>query len=137
VGDKDRTDLVIPVVDCNAGVSVTGRLVGAPSSPIRIISLTGSRNGCSPTTTIEPDGSFTFNGVPEGEYRLQLTPAPLGWAAIGLSVGDKDIAEIAVRLPPSLAIKGRATVEGGGVVPRTSRGTPIAIQARRSGGGDV
>jgi len=137
LNETDRTDVVIPVVDCNAGISVNGKLVGAPSSPIRTIALTGSRMGCAPTTAIEPDGSFTFSGVPEGEYRIQLTPAPLGWAAMGLSVGTKDIADVSVRLPASLAIKGRATVEDGSLVPRTSRGTPIAIQARRNGGGDV
>jgi hypothetical protein len=137
LNDKDRTDIVIPVVDCNAGVAVSGRLVGGPVSAVRAVSLTGSRFGCAPTTSLEPDGSFTFKGVPEGEYRFQLTPVPLGWAAVGLSVGKTDLVEIDVRLPASLAIKGRATVENGSIVPRTSRGTPIAIQARRNGGGEV
>ena len=137
LSETDRTDVVIPVVDCNAGVTVGGRLVGAPSSPIRTISLTGSKAGCAPTAMIEPDGSFTFRGVPEGDYRIQMTPAPLGWSGAGLSVGIADLAGILVRLPASVAVKGRATVEDGSVVPRTSRGTPIAIQARRNGGGDV
>jgi hypothetical protein len=137
VNEKDRTDVVIPVVDCNAGVSVSGRLVGGPASAIRAVSLTGSMFGCAPTTSVDPDGSFTFKGVPEGAYRFQLTPMPLGWAAVGLSVGKTDVAETVVRLPVSLVIKGRATVENGSMVPRTTRGTPIAIQARRIGGGDV
>jgi len=135
--ETDRTDVVLPVVDCNAGASVNGQLVGAPSSPIRTIALTGSKAGCMPITTIETDGSFSFKGVPEGEYRFQLTPTPLGWAAGGLSVGKTDLAGIDVRLPTSIAIKGRASVEDGSIVPRTSRGTPIAIQARRISGGDV
>ncbi len=137
IGEMDRTDVVIPVVDCNSGVSVKGKLVGAPASPIRTMSLTGSRAGCAPTTSVNPDGAFSFSGVPDGEYRIQLTPSPLGWAVTGVSVGKTDIENLEVRLPASLAIKGHATVEDGSVVPRTSRGTPIAIQARRNGGGDV
>jgi hypothetical protein len=134
VDEADRTNLVIPVIDCNAGVSVSGQLVGAPASAVRTITLLGSRAGCAPATTLNANGTFTFNGVPEGEYRIQLTPAPLGWAAVGVTVGKTDLSEVTVRLPASFVVKGRATVEDGSHVPRTSRGTPIAIKASGNGG---
>ncbi len=137
VSDSDLADLALPVVDCNAGVRVSGRLVGAPPSPIRMITLAGSKAGCAASTTIEADGSFSFDHVPEGDYRLQLTPVPLGWTATSLMVGTTDIAGAVVTLPASIAVKGHAVVEDGSRFPRTSRGTPIAIQARRNGGGDV
>lgn len=137
VGEIDVTGVVLPVVDCNAGASVSGRLVGVPSSPIRTISLTGSTAGCRPMAAVETDGSFTFENVPEGDYRFQLTPAPLGWSAGNLTVGKTNVAGTEVRLPTTITVKGRAVVEDQSLFPRTNRGTPVGIQARRAGGGEV
>jgi hypothetical protein len=41
VVDEDVLGVVIPLVDCNAGVAVSGRLAGTPRSVISSISLTG------------------------------------------------------------------------------------------------
>lgn len=134
--DTDVLNTEIRIVDCNAGVRVSGRLTGGPSA-VRTITFTGSTAGCSPGTSVESDGSFTFDAVPEGTYRVQLSPAPLGWTGANLKVETANLADVSFRLPPSVVMKGRALVEDGSAIPRTSRGTPISIQARRLEGGEV
>lgn len=136
VVDEDILDVVIPVVDCNAGAAVNGRLVGIPQSAISSISLTGSRVGCTPVARLEPDGSFTFRNVPEGRYQIQLSPAPLGWSTIPLTVEKSDLENVEVHLPTYISVKGRADVEDGSTLPRASRGAPLPIQAVRSSGGE-
>jgi hypothetical protein len=135
VVDEDILDVLMPVVDCNAGVSVNGRLVGTPQSTISSISLNGSSVGCTPVVRLAPDGSFTFKNVPEGRYQIQLSPAPLGWSTIPLSVEKANLENVEVRLPTYIAIKGRADVEDGSTLPRAGRGAGLPIQAVRSSGG--
>ena len=134
--EEDVLDVVMPVVDCNAGAAVNGRLVGTPQSTISSISLTGSRVGCTPVVRLEPDGSFAFKNVPEGRYQIQLSPAPLGWSTIPLVVERTDLENVEVQLPAYIAVKGRAEVEDGRTLPRASRGAALPIQAVRSSGGE-
>jgi protocatechuate 3,4-dioxygenase beta subunit len=87
------------------------------------------------TTRPGPDGRFTFNGVPPGDYtlhaRTQPPPAaapgrPLAaaqpqppapgagprWAMRDVSLTGENVSNIALDLQPALAISGRLTVEG-------------------------
>jgi hypothetical protein len=134
--DEDFTNATIPVVDCNAGARISGQLVGGSSSSRRM-TLTGSASGCSPSTSVESDGSFAFEAVPEGTYRVQLSPMPLGWSGASLKVETADLAGITFRLPASVTMKGRALVDDGSLVPRTTRGTPLSVIARRMEGGEA
>jgi len=136
VVEEDVLDVVMPVVDCNAGASVSGRLVGTPRSVISSISLTGSRVGCSPVVRVETDGSFTFSNVPEGRYQIQLSPVPLGWSAAPLNVEKADLENVEVLLPVYVAVKGRVAVEDGSALPLSSRGTALPVQAIRSNGSE-
>jgi hypothetical protein len=136
VVDVDLTDTVIPVADCNAGVLVSGRLVGTFPPLPRSISLAGSGAGCGATTQVEADGSFTFSKVPEGAYQLQLTPAPLGWSATRLTVEKSDVTGMEIQLPAMLQVKGRAFVEDGSPFPKASRGGLMPIRAIRANGGE-
>ncbi len=131
--DTDALDVVLPVIDCNAGAKVSGRLVGSAAAAIRTISLSRNSAACSASASIDSDGSFVFDHVPEGTYRVQLTPAPFGWSAENLTVGTSDSSGIEFKLPEAIVFTGRAVVEDGSPFPRTARGTPISIQARRSG----
>ena len=111
VTDADLTNIVIPVVDCNSGVLVSGRLIGTPATVVQSISLSGSGSGCSARARVESDGSFSFNRVPEGRYQLQLSPMPLGWEASSLTVGTTDLTGTQIELPHLIAIRGRAFAE--------------------------
>ena len=137
VVDEDILGVVMPLVDCNAGVAVSGRLVGTPRSVISSISLTGSPVGCTPSGRLEPNGSFTFSNVPEGRYQIQLSPAPLGWSTVPVTVEKTDLENVEVQLPTYIAIKGRADVDGGSALPRGTRGAPVPVQAVRTGGESV
>ena len=137
VVDEDVLAVVMPLVDCNAGVAVSGRLAGTPRSVISSISLTGSPVGCTPSARLEPDGSFTFSNVPEGRYQIQLSPAPLGWSTVPVTVEKTDLENVEVQLPTYTAVKGRAAVDGGSAFPRGTRGAPVSVQAVRTGGESV
>jgi hypothetical protein len=135
--DVDLLDLVLPVVDCDAGVLVSGRLVGNPTDVVRSMTLTGSPTGCTVKASVETGGGFTFNKVPEGTYQLQLTPSPLGWSPTSLTVETSNLVGLEVRLPTLVRIKGKAEIEDGSAFPRTSRGIPLPIRAVRTSGGEV
>jgi len=137
VVDADVVDVVVPVFDCNAGVQVSGRVVGPSQTSIRSISLTGSPVGCRPSTSVETDGSFFFKNVPIGGYQFQLSPSPLGWIGVALTVDKQNLTGVIVQLPDLIEIKGRAFVEDGSALPRTLRGAPIPVQATRSPTGDT
>jgi hypothetical protein len=135
--DADLLDVIMPLVDCDAGVAVSGRLVGASQSPTQSISLTGSRVGCTAVTRPSADGSFTFTNVPGGTYQLQLSPTPLGWSSIPLTVANVDLENVQVPLPALIAVKGRVDVEGGALLPRPSRGGLVFVQAAQRTGGVI
>jgi len=137
VDDTDLADVVMPMVDCNAGVLVSGRMVGTPQSTISSISLTGSKAGCVSTTRVAPDGSFSFNGVPEGSYQIQPAPAPLGWNTVNLTVERVDLTNVQVHLPASVIVRGRATAEDGTAPARTMRVTAVLTQALRGSTGEA
>lgn len=129
VADRDLQDLAITVIDCNAGAEVRGKLSGTATSPVRTIALNGSLFGCTPRTTVDIDGTFSFRGVPEGVYSIQLSPTPVGWVASSVVVERENIAALEVTLPPSFEVRGRLVVEDGSEPPRLSRSAPIPIQA--------
>jgi hypothetical protein len=134
VSDADVLNVILPVVDCNSGVLVRGKLVGVPTTPVGSIALTGSSAGCLLSTAVEADGSFAFMAVPEGVYQYRLTPNPLGWSAAGLTVRTTDLNGVEVALPSLVTVRGQAVVENGSALPKTSRGTPIGLVARQAGG---
>ena len=134
VADVDVVDVVLSVVDCNAGTRVSGRLTGNSTTKVQSISLIGSSGGCTLSTRIEADGSFTFSRVPEGGYQYRLTPAPLGWSSSILVVGKDDLIGVEVALPALVTIRGRAEVDDGSVIPRMARGAPLTVVARSNSG---
>jgi hypothetical protein len=134
--DADLLNLILPVVDCNAGVQVSGRIVGTPTAPIQSISLSGARSGCTARTSVQPDGTFIFAAVPEGFYQVQLLPAPLGWSASSMTVEKSDLKGTEITLPEIIIVKGLAVTEDGSAFPGTTRGNPVSIRAvgLRAGG---
>ena len=120
VAETDIRNIVIPVIDCNAGASVSGRLVGSALPAVQSISLTGSKVGCTPTTSVASDGSFSFKNVPEGLYQFRLSPVPPGWMATGVAVEKTDVIDLEVRLPVTVSINGHARVEDGSELEKPS-----------------
>jgi hypothetical protein len=75
----DGSDLQDVVIELSAGGRISGTVVveGDKPLPPRTRIMAGAKEGQPPSnTTVEPDGSFVLNGVPEGEVSLvpQLRP---------------------------------------------------------------
>lgn len=81
-----ETDLVAPDVTVYPGATIPGHLVmpeEAKGSELKVgvVSLSpfpGSGGGGG-TTSVQPDGSFTFHDVAEGRYHLRLSSVPAGY----------------------------------------------------------
>jgi len=98
-------------------------------------------NSSDPTLAVDsvrvasagPDGRFTFNAVPPGQYNLIVRPVPLGamagaprpqpaapgavsasmyWALGTVAVQGEDLAGVTLTLQPGLTISGRVVFEG-------------------------
>jgi hypothetical protein len=136
VSDQDIDDVELTVVDCNAGSQVRAQLVGTPSAPVRSAILRGARFGCASYAEVKEDGSFVFEKVPSDIYAVNLTPTPLGYETAGVEVKDSNLA-VNIRLPVTIDLKGRVTVENGSPPPRFSRGDAIRIQASKVRGNEA
>jgi hypothetical protein len=140
---EDRTN-----VDLTMRLTTTSRVMGQVSSPdgangnigIKLIvadSHDANFNGNYPAanTLSDPNGAFTFLGVPPGQYEVQVTkvprpeimngqPPPPGtitpptlWARVPVSVGAGDVAGVNVALRLGARLSGRIEFEGN-VAPR-------------------
>jgi hypothetical protein len=96
--------------------------VFAPNGPVRGISvslfLPGSQLGSAlplahyRTTSANPQGSFTFVGIPPGQYTLVARTIPRPgqadqWASTDIVVDGDDVANLALSLRHGLSISGR------------------------------
>ena len=135
--DDDLTGVQLPAVDCNSGVEVRGRLTGTPTVPVDRISFTGARFRCTPAATVSPDGSFVLSNVPADEYSVRLTPTPMGWFGANVAVGRAGMNEVEIPFPRMFEVRGRVALQDGGAIPRLSRGSSVAIQARSAPGNQI
>lgn len=76
-----------PDITIFPGATMTGHLradgdrkitLGRASASLRPLSNTGT-DSYGETVPIQPDGSFTFRDIPEGEYRILVAPLPDGY----------------------------------------------------------
>jgi len=81
VGD---TDLRVPDVIVYPGATVSGRIVVEGDRKISmprsasLIPVAGSPGAFS-DASVAQDGSFAFEDVPQGDYRIRITPVPSGY----------------------------------------------------------
>lgn len=103
------------------------------------------------TTVSDPEGQFTFLGVPSGQYVLQAvrTPSltfvvnavdgklvstsatspsePTLWAAVPLLVEEADVTGVALALQTSLRVSGRLAFEGASPRPDTAQLQRVSV----------
>jgi hypothetical protein len=137
VADDDLTDVLLPAVDCNSGVEVRGRLTGTPTVRVDRISFTGAKFRCTPVATVSPDGAFVLSNVPVDEYSVRLTPTPMGWFGANVVVNPAGMNELEIPFPRMFEIRGQVALQDGGAIPRLSRGSSVAIQARSAPGNQI
>ncbi len=105
VGD---TDVVAPDIVLYPGATVSGRVVVEGDRKVlmprsaSLIPLGGA--GGYASTSVQADGSFVFQDVPQGNYRIRLTPLPGGYYVNPDTDAGKRLATVAVN-------HGQATVE--------------------------
>ena len=87
------------------------------------------------TARVNPDGTFTMQGVEPGQYWLTArttspgqppsASAPLLWASVDLEVEGRDIRGIAVTLVPAVTMSGRFVFAGAPAIPSAAQ---VAVQ---------
>jgi hypothetical protein len=99
------------------GVTVSGRIRGdLRTMGLRRVFLYFENRSLG--ANVASNGTFSFQGVRGGTYRLGTPTAEFAWGATTIQVGDQDITGIELTLDEIHSLKGRVVVEGGGPAPR-------------------
>jgi hypothetical protein len=62
--------------------------------------------------TAKPDGVFEFPTVFPGTYAVLVDPSPLGSSTATVTITDRDIANVELRVPELVEMRGRVIVDG-------------------------
>ena len=101
------------------GVTVSGRVVPLNSPAITgagKVTLMPTTSAARLETAIRPDGSFEFQGVSPGTYRITSTPG-VQTRVITVTVSDKNLSDIELLNPRTVEVTGNVVVENGGLRP--------------------
>ena len=85
VVDADVNDIVMPVIDCDAGVSVSGRLIGTSQTAVSSISFARIQSGLHPNFPANPGRLLHV----QQRYRRDV-PAPTQSRAPGMGIDFSD-----------------------------------------------
>ena len=104
--------------------TIQGRITNAggalPASTQVTLTRAGLRGRATrsviPDATARPDasGAFRFTAVVAGQYRMlarAMWPGGVSWAATDITVGDDDLAAVALTLQPGLKLTGRVAFD--------------------------
>jgi hypothetical protein len=145
-------------LDITMRLSATSRVMGQLSGPdgaganlgVKLVvadsrDSTFNSNYPAANTLSEPNGAFTFLGVPPGQYELQVTrvprpeimngqPPPPGtvaaptlWARVPVSVGSSDVAGVNVVLRQGARVSGRIEFDGATQRPAPERLSQVSV----------
>ena len=113
-------------------VALSGRFVDGGGQPVpraSYIFMAHDSTGASALAIVrglaDGDGRFALRNVPAGQYTIQafgrpegggnLGKAPFGWLTV--SVADREVSDLEVRIVPGTKAAGRIVLEGGQSVP--------------------
>lgn len=113
-------------------VALSGRFVDGGGQPVpraNYMFMAHDSTGASALAIVrglaDGDGRFALRNVPAGRYTIQafgrpegggnLGKAPFGWLTV--SVADRDVSDLEVRIVPGTKAAGRIVLEGGQSVP--------------------
>jgi hypothetical protein len=68
---------------------------------------------------LSPEGAFSINGVPPGNYLPGVVPEVVGYMPAAIQVIDRDITGLDLRLPGIVEVRGRIILEPGMPAPRS------------------
>lgn len=139
----------------SATVAVSGQLLDPAGQPVpqgNVVFMAHDTTGASALVltrgVADRDGRFEFRNVPSGEYTIQafgrpvgggnLGRAPFGWLSV--TVADRPLSELVVRVVPGRTVTGRITFAGGtpgSLTPRQVRVSagPIDFESAPIAGG--
>jgi hypothetical protein len=121
-------------------VKVSGRILGYPPSPTAqsTLSLNGATG--SLTANVGPDGRFEFSQVFPGSYTASFQPFPGTPPSAILSVPNRDLTNLDLRVPAMKEILGQITVADGGPLPRADMvltGASVAMRSAENSGASL
>jgi hypothetical protein len=101
------------------GMKISGRVTGEGAATARPVmaTLVGSKINDVMEFPVTADGRFTFTGVPPGFFTISLFPPPPGIKPVAVTMTNRNVEAIELVLPPTRAVTGRVTLEGGGPPP--------------------
>ena len=98
------------------GLMVSGRARANPTDAhFHTVTLNG--RGVYRRRDVTLDGSFAFQDISPGTYRLMLDSAHLLWTSREIRVEDQDVTGVELFADDPIPVTGRVVTEGGGPVP--------------------
>jgi len=120
----DNAELLI-TLRAPTPVSVSGRVVGLPSTAGILILLMGTPL----ETMVRSDGSFTLNNVTPGNYQLRVISGLIMQQLVPITVGTTNLTDVTITMPQERYVTGRVVLEGSDAPPPA-----VAAEARSADG---
>jgi 5-hydroxyisourate hydrolase-like protein (transthyretin family) len=111
--DVDPAQNILITLD--RGGSISGRVIGLSDAETGLVSVTASYGGASARATVDTDGNFTVNGVPDGSVSLSAMKAGTQMrhsAPKAVTVANGSAPFVEIDFAEGISVRGRVTREG-------------------------